>query len=109
MFTAQALLKAKIDLYNISANMARQDYLQANYRNGKRISKKHIPYSLSQETETAQEYYKMVYGKQPEEITAEQEEDIKAYLLMFRCYRTEYLKENGGTDYYKNSLKELEV
>jgi hypothetical protein len=104
MFTQQALLKAKIDLYNISANHAYQDYITANYRNGKRISKKHIPYSLSEDTITAQQYYNMVYGKLPEEITAEQEEEIKAYLLPFRTFRTEFIKENGGTDYYKNSI-----
>ena len=40
----------------------------------------------------------MVYGKSPEEITQEQEEQIKGFLIVYRTHRAEYLKErhNGG-------------
>jgi len=110
MFTEQALLKAKIDLYNIVSNHAYQDYYNTNYHlNGKRKSKKHIPYSLSIDTQKAQEIYNMVYGKSPEEITAEEEEIIKAFLLIYRTSRTEYLKEGykGGRWYYQEQIKKL--
>jgi len=109
MFTKSALLKAKIDLYNIVSNLAMQDYKQANYKNGKRISRKYIPYSLSYDTEKAKEIQNLIIGKTPEQITAEQEESIKAFLLTYRTTRTEYLTENykGGNWYYQNEIEEL--
>jgi hypothetical protein len=110
MFTEQALLKAKIDLYNIVSNHAYQDYYNTNYHpNGKRKSKKHIPYSLSADTEKAKEIYHLVYSKSPEEITQEQEEQIKGFLLIYRTVRPEYLKEGykGGRWYYKEQIEKL--
>lgn len=91
MITEQALSKARQDLYNITSNLSMQDYIRTNYRNGKRISKKHIPYSLSSDTEQAKEYYNIVCGATPEDITPEQEEQIKAFLLSCRLNRTELL------------------
>lgn len=110
MFTEQALLKAKIDLYNIVSNHAYQDYYNTNYHpNGKRKSKKHIPYSLSIDTQKAQEIYSMVYCKSPEEITQEQEEQVKGFLIIYRTHRAEYLKEGykGGRWYYKEQIEKL--
>jgi len=110
MFTEQALLKAKIDIYNILSNHSYQDYYNANFHpNGKRKSKKHIPYSLSIDTQKAHEIYSMVYGKSPEEITQEQEEQIKGFLLIYRTHRAEYLKEGykGGKWYYKKQIEKL--
>ena len=110
MFTEQALLKAKIDLYNIISNHAYQDYYNTNYHpNGKRKSKKHIPYSLLADTEKAKEIYHLVYSKSPEEITQEQEEQIKGFLLIYRSHRREYLKEGykGGRWYYKEQIEKL--
>ena len=110
MFTEQALLQAKIDLYNILSNHAYQDYYNTNYHpNGKRKSKKHIPYSLSADTEKAKEIYHLVYGKSPEEITQEQEEQIKGFLLIYRTHRSEYLREGykGGRWYYKEQIEKL--
>lgn len=99
--THQSLIKAKIDLYNIIANLSMNDYMQSNYRNGKRINKKHIPYSLSSETLEAKEYYHIVYtAKEESNITAEQEESIKAYLLPFRTFRTEFIQDRGGLNYH---------
>jgi len=93
MFTSSALERAKTDLYNITANLSYRDYYNANFnKNGKRKSKKHIPYSLSQETLDALEIYKMVYGKQSEQITEEQEDQIKGYLLPIRTHRRELLE-----------------
>jgi len=110
MFTEQALLKAKIDLYNIVSNQAYQDYYNTNYHpNGKRKSKKHILYSLSADTEKAKEIYHLVYSKSPEEITQKQEEQIKGFLLIYRTVRPEYLKERykGGRWYYQEQIKKL--
>ncbi len=110
MFTERSLLKAKIDLYNISSNLAYEDYKQANFnRNGKRKSKKHIPYSLSYDSQEALNIYKMVCGKNPEDITNEEEEIIKAFLLSYRLNRREYLKEGyqGGNWYYKDQVEKL--
>jgi hypothetical protein len=109
MFTEKALLKAKIDLYNIVSNHVYQDYYNANYdRNGKRKSKKHIPYSLSDDTEKALKIYKMSC-RTPEEIAAEEEEIIKGFLLPYRTHREEYLKEGykGGRWYYKEQIEKL--
>jgi len=111
MFTESALLKAKIDLYNITANFSVQDYKTANInlKTGKRKSKKHIPYTLGQETEQAKNIYDLVFGKSPENITQEEEERIKGYLLIFRLSRTEYLQEAGGANYYRNSLEKVNL
>ena len=43
------------------------------------------------------------------DITAEQEEQIKGYLLPFRLYRTEYLQDAGGVNYYRNSLEKINL
>lgn len=104
MFTERALLKAKIDLYNIVANLAKKDYIKANYhKNGKRKSKKCIPYTLSQETKEAKKYYDIVFfANNPSDITAEQEEEIKAYLLLQRFYNPTYLNDAGGNKYFNN-------
>lgn len=110
MLTEKALLKAKIDLYNIVSNHAYQDYYNTNYYpNGKRKSKKHIPYSESEDTTKAKEIYHMVYGKTPEEITPEQEEQMKGFLLIYRTVRPEYLREGykGGRWYYKEQIEKL--
>ena len=104
MFTSSALTKAKIDLFNILSNYSYKDYYNTNFKNGKKKSKKHIPYSLSQETQEAQSIYNLVYGKQPEDITPDQEREIKYFLLPFRTFRTDYLKDAGGSDYYKKSI-----
>ena len=94
--TEQAHLKVKNDLYNIVSNLAYQDYYRKNHHpNGKRKKKKHNPYCLSCETEEALEIY-TVACKETEEITREEEEKIKAYLVKFRFYRPEYLNPTKG-------------
>ena len=105
--TEQSILKAKIDLYNIISNFAMKDYLNTNYKNGKKISKKDKPYSLSLETLEAKKFYNMLcFCNDSNDITPEQEEEIKGYLLSFRTHRTEYIKDVGGNEYYKNSITE---
>jgi hypothetical protein len=108
MMTEQALLKAKVDLYNIVGNYAMAAYKHANYKKGQRISKKHIPYSLCMEGEKAREMYHLVYGKSIEDITLEQEEQIKGYLMRFRIHDTEYLNDLGGKAYYAEDIKQYE-
>lgn len=103
MFTEQALLKARIDLYNIVANFAKNDYAQATKRTKGKVKQ----YTLSQETEEAKEYYTLALCNDPHELTTEQEEAIKGYLLPFRLYRTEYLKDAGGEAYFSNSIEKL--
>lgn len=107
MFTKYGLLKAKIDLYNIVANHALESYYQANPKGIKR--KKRKPYSASQEELKALAIYKMIANKQPEDITAEEEEIVKAFLLFYRLFKTEYLKEGykGGHWYYKEQLNAI--
>jgi len=103
MFTHEALKKAKTDLYNIIANHAYNDYARMNLNStDKRKNSKHIPYSLGYDTLQAQEIYKLAYGKNPEDITEEQEEQIKAFLLPYRIHRLEYLQDRGGNEYYNN-------
>lgn len=106
MFTQQALIKAKIDLYNIVANFSMQDYTKANYNKyGKRKRKKHIPYSLSMETLEAKEMYNIVFFGDVDTITTEEEEKVKAYLLTFRLHRQSYLQDAGGLNYHGITIK----
>lgn len=98
--TEQALLKAKVDLYNIIANHAMDDYNRANHDKHGKAFKQHHQYSLSYDTNKAREIYHIVYNKSAEHITAEQEEIIKGFLLIYRTSRTEYLKDAGGNKYY---------
>jgi len=94
--TNEVRLKLKEQLYNITSNLAYQDYSRTNYHpNNKRKSKKHIPYSLSDETERALEMYKIIC-KRAEEITKEEEEKLKAFLLTYKLLQPDYLKKAGG-------------
>lgn len=107
--TKKSHLKAKIDLYNITANLSYKDYIQANFKNGKKKSKKHIPYSLSDDTLQAKELYDLVFCTKAEDITLEQEELLKFHLLNYRLNRTELLEDRGGKNYFKNSIMELNM
>jgi len=101
--TDKALLKAKIDLFNIISNHALESYKHMNCdKNGKRKSYKHIPYSLNGDAEEARKMYFTIYNIDADSVTLEQEEELKAYLLPYRTHRTEYLKEGykGGNWYY---------
>lgn len=101
MFTEKALLKAKVDLFNILANHSKRDYMQANYTaQGKKKRKKHIPYSLSEKTREAQTAYNLVFGKGINDITEEQEEQVKGFLIPYRTFRTEFLEDAGGKAYH---------
>ena len=86
--TEQAIDRAREDLNKIISYFASQDYYRANFKNGKRRSKKHIPYTLSQETLEAHDHLSLLSG----EITKEVEEQVKGYLLPFRTFRSEILK-----------------
>lgn len=110
--TEQALLKAKIDLYNILSNHAWEDNVKMNHNsNGNLKNKKNRSYSFGSETEKAMEMYHMVYGKKHEDIILEQEEQVKGYLLIYRISRTEYLQEEykGGKWYYQGEIDKLGI
>jgi hypothetical protein len=107
--TDKALLKAKIDLFNIISNHAMEDYKRMNCnKNGKRKYRRHVPYSLGFDTIRAKEVYDSIFGKNAAEITLDQEERIKAFLMSYRTHRTEYLKEGyKGGNWYMESLQAL--
>jgi len=110
--TERALLKAKIDLYNILSNHAWEDNVRTNYNSaGNLKSKKNRSYSLGSDAEKAMEIYHIVCGKKHEDIILEQEEQVKGYLIIYKTSRTEYLKEGykGGRWYYQNEIDKLGV
>jgi hypothetical protein len=108
--TEQALLKAKIDLFNIISNHCLESYRYMNlHKNGKRKSYKHIPYSKPSDAIEAQEVYNLICGESAEDITLDIEEQVKAFLMPYRTHRTEYLKEEykGGNWYYAEQKAKL--
>ncbi len=108
--TDRALLKAKIDLFNIISNHALESYKHMNCdKNGKRKSYKHIPYSLGGDCNEAREIYHKIYNKDAEDISFELEEEVKAFLMPYRTHRTQYLEERykGGNWYYSEQKLKL--
>lgn len=108
--TERALLKAKIDLFNIISNHCLESYKYMNlHKNGKRRSYKHVSYSKPSDAIDAQEVYNLIYGKSAEDITPEIENQVKAFLMSYRTHRTEYLKEEykGGNWYYSEQKAKL--
>jgi len=74
----------KDNLYRITSNLSFKDYQSAvnSYKLlNKSIKWGKFSYSLSSETKEALEYYKTACKQ---DITADQEEEIKAYLLKIR-------------------------
>ena len=84
MITSQNLQ----NLYNITANLAYKDYRAMNPKGGK----KHRPYSLSGETREALELYALA---RTTDLSREDEERIKAYLLKIKTGRPELLEPRG--------------
>ena len=88
--TEQAIAKAIQDLEAILSNLSYKDFKQANPgcrigRDGRRV---HRAYSLSGETMEALEMLNRVTRM---DITAEDEDIIKGFLLPYRVNRREYL------------------
>lgn len=102
--TKKSLAKAKEELYNIYSNLSMRDFLQVNYKSGNK-SKKHIPYSLSQDTIESLEIYKIACK---DEITQIEEEKIKGYLLPIRILRSHLLKIQDFEVICKNNFKIIE-
>ena len=67
------------------------------YKNG---NTNHVPYSLSDETREATKYYGMAIQK---EISAEDEERIKAYLLKIMFTQPELLFDNANYLQWKSA------
>ena len=86
--TDKALKKARKDLHAIISNYAMTAYLQANKKKDGTFYKKRRPYTLPAEAETARELLDITYQ---EKITFEDEERIKAFLLYYRVFKTDYL------------------
>ena len=108
--TERALLKAKIDLFNIISNRALESYKRMNCdKNGKKKTYKHVPYSLGGDCNDAREMYNRIYGKKAEDVSLELEGDVKAFLMSYRTHRTEYLKEGykGGNWCYSEQKQKL--
>lgn len=101
--TEQSLLSAKIDLYNITANLAYKDYENAK----KKMGKKFKGYSLSFETQIANEMYLEIRDKKADQIVITQEDLIKGYLQSFRTNRKDLLNDHGGLNCYAEQLEIL--
>lgn len=65
-------------LDKLVAKYAMQDFLRVNTTKNGTIRKRHVPYSLSPLTNEARE---MLILARKEDITKEEEENVKAYLL----------------------------
>lgn len=86
--TEQSIKKARKDLHAIISNYAMMAYLQANKKKDGTFYKKRRPYTLPTEAETARELLDITYKK---DITLEDEEKIKAFLMYYRVFKTDYL------------------
>ena len=91
------------NLYKISSNLAKKDYLAMNPKNKNGMSKykKHRPYSLSDETIEATELLKIAYKLS--KVTKEEEEQIKSYLLKIKMIMPDLLEENSNFRQWKNA------
>ena len=77
------------NLYRIASNLSYKDYRAVN--NGKQ--KKFVPYSLSDDTREADEYLKIA---QKENVSIEEEESIKAYVMKIRKTQEHLLTDTNG-------------
>ena len=91
------------NLYKISSNLSMKDYRAMNpiKTDNTPKYKKHHPYSLSDETIEATELLKIAYKRI--EVTREEEEQIKGYLLKIKFTQAELLEENAHFRQWKNA------
>ena len=91
------ITESNIDnLYRITSNLSNRDYQNTlnNYKqHHKCIKYGSFSYSLSGETLEALEHYKLATLKN---ITKEQEEQVKAYLLKIKFFQPNLLTETNG-------------
>lgn len=82
------------NLYRIASNLSMKDYLRMNPKK-RSVSgyPKHVPYSLSDETREATELLK---AAQKQEISINEEEQTKTYLLKIKLVQPELLNENSN-------------
>lgn len=83
--------KARIDLNSIITKYSRDSYLQMNRKKDGTFYKKHRPYTIPAEAKMALEHLRTL-GKS--EITLEQEEEVKAFLIPYRITRREFLEKD---------------
>lgn len=89
MLSEETIKKLYNRVDNILANLAFKDYYNTNYNsNGKKKSKKHIPYSLSMDTLEALEILKLIH----ENMCRESEEIVKSFIMKYRLTNPDYLE-----------------
>ena len=86
--TNGAIEKARIDLNKIISKYCYDSYKQANIKKDGTKYKKHRQYSVPEEAEKALSLLRLLSKN---EITIEEEEEIKAFLIPYRTIKTEYL------------------
>ena len=80
------------NLYRITSNFSYRDYMAVNSNN----KTKHVkPYSLSDDTKEALNLLKIAQKPQ-QDITQNEEEQIKAYLLKIKLVYPELLEQTNG-------------
>ena len=84
----RALKKTRKDLHAIISNYAMLAFNNANKKKDGTYYKKRRPYVLPIEAEQAKELLDITYQKN---ISIEEEERIKAFLLYYRMFKPEYL------------------
>lgn len=76
--------KAKEDLNKIISNQCLESYLKMNRKKDGTFYKKHRPYTIPEESQRAVEYLTIL---EKENVSIQEEEEIKFFLLPFRTYR----------------------
>ena len=74
--------KACKDLNDLISKMALRDYKAVNFTKTGKKRKKHIPYSLGEDTMQAMELYKKINGQV--NVSKEIEAEVKLFLLKYR-------------------------
>ena len=80
-----------INLNNILGNLSFDCYYNVNYKNGKRKYKYNQSYSLNDEALKCLELLKIANKN---DITIDEEEEIKAFLLRYKLLNGSYLLDN---------------
>ena len=92
----ETINKLKEDINTIIENHALNSYLRSNLNKQGKLYKKHIPYTLCDETLSLLEILKNLNNK---EITKETEEIAKGTLLKYKLLKPEFLEKANGRTY----------
>ena len=86
--TTGSIEKARIDLNKIISKYCYDSYKQVNIKKDGTKYKKHRQYTVPEEAEKALTLLRILTN---DNITIEEEEEIKAFLIPYRIIKTEYL------------------